>query len=226
MRVLASNGVRAMIEQLQPQCERAIGHPLTVQFNSTAGLKQRIDAGEPFDVAILTSEGVDDLIKAGKITSASRAELARCGIGLGIRKGAPKPDIGTPDALKRTLQNAKSITYAQDGASRVYLEKMFNHLGIANDLKPKIVLLEGSTRATASLAGGKVELVLTLISEIIPVHGIELAGPLPPELQSYVNFGAGASPNAKNVEAAHALIQFLKGPKAAAAYRAQGMEPR
>ena len=224
VRVLASNGVKAVIQDIQAQCERAIGHPLALQFNSTASLKQRIDAGETFDAAILTSEAIDALVKERKIAGGTRAEVARCGIGVGIRAGAPKPDIGTPEALKQTLRNAKSIAYAQDGASRVYIEKMFARLGIAADVKPKTILLQGSGPATASVAAGQAELVMTLVSEILPARGIELLGPLPAQLQNYVNFAAGASQ--ANNKTAQALIAFLKGPTAAPAFKARGLEPR
>jgi molybdate transport system substrate-binding protein len=225
IRVLASNGVKAVLEELQPQCERARGHPLAIEFNSTAALRPRIDAGEAFDVVILTSEAIDDLVRVGKIAAGARVDLARCGIGVGIRTGAQRPDIRTAEALRQTLLRVKSITYAQDGASRTHLEKIFSSLGIANDLKPKIVMQQGSTRSTAMVADGKVEIVMTLISEIVPVHGIELAGPLPAALQSYVRFAAGAGANAEHAGPARALIQFLAGPAAAPAYKAKGMEP-
>jgi len=225
IRVLASNGVKAVLEKLQPECEHAIGRPLAVEFNSTTALRPRIDSGEAFDVVILTSEGIDELVKVGKIAGGTRADLARCGIGVGIRAGAPKPDIRTPEALRRTLLGAKSITYAQDGASRPHLEKMFDQLGIAGDLKSRIVMQQGSTRSTAMVADGGAEIVMTLISEIVPVRGIELVGPLPAELQSFVRFAAGAGSHAEHPEPARALIRFLAGPATAPAYKSSGMEP-
>ena len=224
IRVLASNGVKAVLEELQSQCERATGHPLAIEFNSTAALRPRIDAGEAFDVVILTSEVIDDLARVGKIAADTRVDLARCGIGVGIRADAPKPDIRTPESFRQTLLRAKSITFAQDGASRTHLEKIFSSLRIASDLRPKIVMQQGSTRSTAMVANGKAEIVLTLISEIVPVRGIELLGPLPEELQSYVRFAAGASSRAQHAGPARALIQFLAGPAAAPAYKAKGME--
>jgi molybdate transport system substrate-binding protein len=112
LHVLASNGMKAVIEELQPRCERAIGHPLAIQYGSTVGLRQKIDAGETFDVVILTTDAIGDLVKENKATAGTRADFARCGVGVAVRTGAPKPDISTPAALKRTLQAAKSITYA------------------------------------------------------------------------------------------------------------------
>jgi len=225
VRVFASNGVKAVIEELQPQCERAIGHPMAIQFGSTTDLVKKIDGGEAFDLTMLTSEAIDQLIKSGKVAPKA-APLARCGVGVGIRTGAPKPEFGTPEAMKRTLLKAKSVTYAEDGASRVFVEKMAERLGIASEIKAKTILTHGSGAATANVADGKAELVLTLASEILPVHGIELAGPLPDTLQGYINFAAGVSANANNAEAAKAVIQFLTGPAAAPVYKAKGMEAR
>jgi molybdate transport system substrate-binding protein len=225
VRVLASNGVKAVIQELQPQCERAIGRPLAIQFGSTTDLLNKIDAGESFDLAMLTYEAIDQLEKAGKLAP-KPTRVARCGVGVGIRSGAPKPDIGTPEAMKRTLLNAKSVTYAEDGASRPFVEKMEERLGITNELKAKTTLTHGSGAATANVADGKADLVLTLASEILPVHGIELVGPLPEALQGYVNFAAGIDPHSKNAEAAKSIIQFLTGPSAAAVYKSKGMEAR
>jgi molybdate transport system substrate-binding protein len=222
--VLASNGIKAVMDELRPQAERAIGHPLAIEINSSSVLKQQFDGGEAFDVAIVTSEVLDELTKAGKIVSGSSAGIARSGIGVGIRAGAPKPDIRTTAALKQTLLKAKSITYAQDGASRLYLEKMFDRLGIGSDLKPKIMLEQGSARATAKVADGKAELVMTLISEILPAAGVELLGPLPADVQSYVNMSAGVGAKAHNADAAKALVKFLAGPSVAPILKAKGME--
>jgi len=176
------------MEELQPQCERAIGHPLALQFNSTASVKKKIEEGAAFDVTIITSEAIGDLIEKGKLAAGSRAELCRSELGIGIRAGAAKPDIHTPEALKRSLRDAKSITYPQDGASRGYIEKMFERLGIAADVKPKIILAPGSGPATESVASGNAALVITLFSEIVPIPGVEILGPLPGELHYDIRF--------------------------------------
>jgi molybdate transport system substrate-binding protein len=226
IRVLASNGVKGAMEELKPQCERAIGRPVALQFSSTAGLKKRIDAGEAFDVAILTTEATGDLTKAGKIAGASRAVLGRSELGIGIRAGAAKPDIRTAEALKHALQAAKSITYPQDGATRGFIEKMFERMGIAAEIHPKIILAPGSGPATESVAAGKAELVITLFSEIVPVPGVEILGPLPGEFEDHVTFEVSASIAAKDPAAAKALVSFLAGPKAAATFKAKGVERR
>ena len=170
-------------------------------------------------------EAIDDLIKQGKLAAASRKDVGRSELGIGIRAGAPKPDIHTAEALKKSLLAAKSITYPQDGASRAYLEQMFERLGIAAELKPKIILAQGSGPATESVAAGKAAMVMTLFSEIVPIHGVEILGPLPGEYQSDIKFAAATSATSKNADAAKALITFLTGPKAAPVLKAKGIEP-
>ena len=226
LRVLASNGVKSALEDLLPQCEQATGRRLAVQFNSSTSLKQSIEKGETFDVVIGTSELVDALIKDGRIEAASRVGLARAGIGVGIRSGATRPDISTPDALKQTLVNAKSITYAQDGASRPFIVAMLDRFGIADAVKPKTILEQGSIRSTARVAQGDAELVMTLVSEILPIKGIELLGPFPDALQNYVSFAAGVNPKSIDSKSGKTLIGFLTGPAAAATFKAKGLEAR
>ena len=226
VRVLVSNGMKAAMEELLPQAQRAIGQPLAVQYNSTLAVRKKIEAGEIFDATVITSEAVGDLIKEGKLAANSRTELARSELGIGIKAGAAKPDIHTVDALKRALREAKSITYPQDGASRGYIEMMLQRLGIAADVKSKIILAPGSGPATESVAAGKATFVITLFSEIVPIKGVEILGPLPGEYQSDIKFAAAVSSAAKNAEAGKALIAFLKSPKAAVVLKAKGLEPR
>jgi pimeloyl-ACP methyl ester carboxylesterase/ABC-type molybdate transport system substrate-binding protein len=226
IRVVASNGVRAALEELRPECERVTGSPLAVELGTTAGLQQRIEAGEAFDVAILTSQAMEDLSRKGSIVSDSGSELARSGIGVGVRRGASRPEIGTPDQLKRALLATKSVTYAGDGASRVHIEAMLERLGIAEEVGRKTTLEQGSARAMARVAEARTELVMTLVSEILPAPGIELLGPLPAELQHEVGFRPGVSARSANKETAEALIRCLAGPTAARAFLARGMEPR
>jgi molybdate transport system substrate-binding protein len=223
VRVLVSNGMKAAMEELAPRCERAIGRPLDIQYNSTASVKKRIQAGDAFDVTIITSEAIGDLIEQGKLAAGTRADVARSELGIGIRAGAPRPDIRTADALKRTLLNAKSITYPQDGASRGYVENMFERMAIAADVKPRIILAPGSGPATESVAAGKAELVITLFSEIVPVRGVEILGPLPGEFHYDIRFAAAAGSATDN--AARALIAFLAGPIPAPVYKSKGLVP-
>lgn len=224
IRLVASNGVRPVLQALTPQAEKTIGHRLAAQFGTTVFLRQKIAASEAFEVAVLTAEAIDALIKEGKIVARTRADVGSAGVGLGIRAGAKKPDIATPDAIKQALLSAKSITWAQDGASRPAIEKMIDELGIADRVKSKIVLQQGSDAAMANVAAGKDEIVMTLVSEILQAPGIELVGPLPAKFQNYVHFAAGVSANAKNADSASALVKFLTSPAAAPTYKAKGIQ--
>jgi molybdate transport system substrate-binding protein len=225
VRILASNGIKAPFEALSKQTEGAIGHPLAVQYGTTTVHKQKIESGAAFDVAILTSEAIDALIKEGKISARSRADIGSSGIGVGVKSGAKKPDIKTPDAMKQTLLNAKSVTYAEDGASKPHIEKMFNELGITDKMKPKLVLVQGADASIAAVETGKAEMIITLSSEIMPVKDLDLVGPLPDKFQNYVHFAAGVSAAAKNADTANSLIKFVTGPKAAPTFEAKGVKP-
>lgn len=222
-----SNGVKGVIDELRPQAEKAIGHPLAIQFGTTTALKQRIEAGESFDVTILTTEAVADLVKSGQAAADSRVDLARSGIGMGMRAGAAKPDIGTAEALKQTLHRAKAVSFARDGASRVHLEQMFQGFGMAEEMKGKTMLESGSAASNNLVRDGKAEYVLTLVSEILPAApGVVLVGALPEQVQSYVSFAGAASAKTANGTAARALLGFLKSAAAQPVYREKGMEPR
>jgi molybdate transport system substrate-binding protein len=222
--VLASNGVKAVIDELKPQAERAAGRPLAIEYDTSSSVKKRIESGDAFDVAILTSDVIGDLAKAGKIAAGTRTEVARCGIGIGVRAGATKPDIKTVDALKKTLLAAKSITYAQDGASRTYILQMEDKLGIGDTMKAKTILEQGSVRSNGRVADGSAEMVLTLVSEILPAPGVQLVGPLPADVQHYVDFAAGIGANSKNSDAGKALLKFFTSSAAAPTLKAKGME--
>ena len=223
LKVLASNGVKAAVEAMQPQFEKATGHKLSIEFTTTASLKQRIDKGEDFDVAILTDDAVDALVNSGHLTGYKRARLARVGVGVGFRKGATKPDVRTAASIKQALLNAKAIAYTRDGASRPPIDKMFATLGIAAAMEPK-AHLTGPGQAPESVAKGESDYVLTLVSEILPVPGVELAGPLPAEFQSYISFSAAPAQDTANQTPALELVEFLDSVQAAAAYKKAGME--
>lgn len=224
LRVFASNGVRTTFEALKPQTERAAGRPLTIEYGSSAGLKRKIDAGEAFDIAILTPEVTAVLVKAGKIADGTAADLARVGVGIGIRQGASKPDISTPEAVKQTLLKAKSISIAKEGASRGTIDKMFERLGIAQAVASKTKLEAGTEEAGASVAEGRSELDILPMSEIPLVKGVQIAGPLPGDLQHYLRFQASVGAHAKEPGSAKNAIQFLTSPAAVAAFKAKGME--
>ncbi len=223
LKVFASTATRTAVEQLGAEFEKATENKLAYTVGAAAALKTQIDQGAVFDVVIITAPLIDALAAAGKIDPASRAVVARAGLGVSIRAGVAKPDVSTPQALKRTLLNAASIGYAAQGTSRSATEAMLAKLGIADAIKPKIKLLDKP--APLGIAAGEVELGLGPVSEILPVSGVQVAGPYPPELQSYLVFSAAVSSASGNADAAKALIKFLTGPDAAAVVKAKGMEP-
>lgn len=223
LKVSASTAVKSVLEQLGPQFEKTGGSKLTFSFGPAATLKGKIDQGELFDVAILTAPLMDALVKDGKVDAATRATIARAGLGVAVPAGAAKPDVSTDEALKRTLLSAKSIGYNAVGASRAGCEAMLRKLGIADEVQTKIKLLDMS--APLAVAKDEVEIGLGPVSEVLPVEGVQLAGPFPADLQSYLVFSAAVSAESKNAEAAAALIKFLASPSAAPVLEAKGMQP-
>ena len=223
IQVLCSNGLKAVMQELAPQFERASEHKLVVKYGLAAALKQQIEAGEPFDLAILTPPMMDDVIKQGRVAAETRTVIARAGIGVAIRAGAARPDIGNADAFKRVLLDAKSISYAKAGASGVYFAGLVQRLGIADAITAKARVKTTGDEVGEAVAHGDAELGVLPISEILPVHGIEVLGPFPAELQSYVVMTAGLEANAS--KAAADLLKFLKAPGALPVIAAKGMEP-
>jgi molybdate transport system substrate-binding protein len=222
--VLASNGIKAVLEDLRVQGEHAIGHKISVDYKPTANLKQDIDAGAPFDLVIVTADSIGQLTKEKKTLGGEGTPISRVGVGIGIRKGAPKPDISTPEALKRAMLAAKAVAYGPVGASLPYITKMMDTLGIAETMKAKTVFLKNSDEINEAVADGKVDFGMTLVSEILPANGVELLGPFPEQFQGYVRFNAAVGTGAKNPDAANGLIKFLAGPDAAASIKARGMQ--
>jgi molybdate transport system substrate-binding protein len=221
--VLSSNGVRAPIEDLTTQCTRA-GRPVSVTYGTSASIRQRVAGGEAVDAVLATTEVVAELAKAGHLDSGTTTPLGRAGIGLGIRAGAPRRKIGTSAEIKQTLLDARSVAYAADGASRPHIERMFEQLGIAAEMKAKALLEQGSVRAAEKVVAGDAEILLTLVSEILPVEGLELLGPVPAEFQSYISFAGAVGARAASSDAARAFIACVAAPAAAPTFAAQGIE--
>ena len=224
IKVLSGNGARAAVSELGGQFERATGHKVTIRFEVNPSVRRKIEAGEPFDVAVLNPPVLDALIKNGKIIADTRAVLGRCGIGVGIRAGAPKPDISTIDAFKRTLLKAKSVAYPGEGASGIYFASLVDRLGISAEMKSRLQPMPGEYNVEV-VADGEVELVVVVASRISGVPGVELAGLIPQELQTWIGFTAGIGSGAKEPEAARSLIQFFTAPAAASVLRSMGIEP-
>jgi len=221
--VFSSTALRAVLMELGPQFEQATGNKLVFTIGPAATMKAQIDQGAAFDVAIVTPALMDGLATSGKVDPTTRAVIARAALAVSVRAGAPKPDVATADALKKTLLNAPSIGFNGQGASRSGIEAMFAKLGIADDLKPKITLVQ--TSAPEAVAKGEVALALSPMSEVLAVSDAQLAGPVPADYQSYLVLAGAVSAASKNAEAAKALIQFLTGPAAPPVLKAKGMEP-
>jgi molybdate transport system substrate-binding protein len=184
----------------------------------------KINSNAPADLVTHYPDAIDDLIKKGKVLAGTRVDFARGGIGLAVLKGAPKPDIGSAEAFKHTMLAAKSVAYSRTGASGLYAAKLMERLGIAEEMKSKTKLVDGVPVAEV-VAKGEAELGLQQINVILPVAGIDYAGPLPPDLQDYVEFAAGVLAVSKEPEVAKALVKFMSAPEAAPLIRKSGMEP-
>jgi len=225
IKVITSVGVKAILEELAPQFERASEHKVKITYGTAVPLKRQIEGGDTFDVVILTPPLVEDLVKQGKVGAGTASDVAKSGVGVAIAKGAPKPDIGSVEAFKKTLLAAKSIAYSKEGQSGAVMARLVERLGIAAEVQPKTILETRPGAVALNVVEGKAELAFNLISEILPVAGVDLAGPLPAELQSYVVFTAGIGATTKEAAAAKAFIDFLRAPAAAPVLKAKGMEP-
>lgn len=221
VKVMAGAAMSGAFGELLPQFERATGHKIVIQYGATGNFKKQIEAGEAVDLVIFGSDGVDDLIKQGKIAGDTRVDIARVGIGVAVREGAPKPDVSSVDALKKTLLNAKSIAYTPGSATGP--EKVLDRLGIAEQVKDKIKP-NPPDRVLQVVADGEVELAIGNAPSLLSAKGVQLAGLLPAELQNWFVNTAGVSTAARQPEAAKALIKHLTTPEAAAVIKAKGME--
>src|SRR3954471_7339004 len=222
--VLCSNGLKAVVDELAPAFEKKTGHKVVLTFEPSTQIQKRIEAGEAFDLAVMTTPLIDEEIKAGRLTADSRAIIARSGLGLSVRAGSRKPDIKTVESFKQALLNARSITYATAGASAAPFEALVDKLGVAPQVKPKYNLRPTASQVGEVVANGTVEMGVAPVSEILPVKGVDLVGPFPSELQSYVVMTAGISGKAKEKAAAKALVDFLMSPANNSVIKAKGME--
>jgi molybdate transport system substrate-binding protein len=221
--VWTARAIATVLAEVGPQFERASGHRLKVYGGLPVDFEKRLKTSDPLDVLISGSAPLDRWIKEGKVVAASRTDIARSGIGVEVRTGARKPDVNSVEAFKRTLLDAKSIAYLRAG-SGIYVHGLLERLGIAEAVRSKVTRPESDT-VSELVAKGEVELGLVVITQILTTPGVELAGPLPPEIQSYVDFTAGVSVNSKAPHAAAELIRFLTGGTAIRVILAQGMEP-
>jgi molybdate transport system substrate-binding protein len=229
VRVMSSGGFAAAYRKLGPQFERATGNRLTTEWgpsmgNTPVAIPARLRRGEAADVLIMVGYALGDLIAQGRVVADSRVDLARSAIAVAVRTGAPKPDIGSVDALRRALIAAQSIAYS-DSASGVYVStELFRRLGIADQMRGKSRMIPAEPVA-AAVARGEAEIGFQQLSELLPVPGIDIVGPLPPEVQKITLFSAGVVAGAREPDGAGALIAFLASDAAAPAITESGLEP-
>lgn len=223
IKVMASAAFKEAYLELVPEFERATGHKVVTLWVPSVQMMSRLKGGETVDLVIMSAASLDELIGAGIVVAGDRYDIARSGIGIAVRAGAPKPDISSGEAIKRAVLAAKAIAYST-GPSGVYLAGLFQRMGIADTIKNKVKISQGFP-AGSFVASGEAELAFQQISELLPVPGIELVGPLPADVQQITVFSAGLHVGAKAPDAARALVKFLTAPAAAPVTRKKGMEP-
>ena len=221
--VFLTGAAKRAYETLAPQFERATGHKLITQSALPPDLIKKVDAGEPFDVIILSYD-VEGLIKQGKLATGSRTVFGKIGVGVAVQQGAPKPDFSTVEAFKHSLLNAKSIATSGEGSSGRYVATLLDRLGIADQIKPKI--RSGGPGHSAQLVSrGEVDFVVSGLPPLLGTPNIEWLGYLPAEINNWLAFSGALSPNAKQPEAGRALLAFLTTPAAVAVWKENGLEP-
>jgi len=224
VKVLSGNGARAAVLELAARFDRSTGHKTTVEFAVNPETRKKIESGQPFDVAVLNPPQLDALIKQKLVVAETRAVLGRAGIGVGIREGAPKPDISTVEAFKRTLLGSQSVAYPGEGASGKYFVGVVERLGIAAEMKPKMRPMPAEYNVELVASGGA-DMVVVVASRISGVPGVQLVGGIPQELQTWIGFTAGVGAAAREPQAARAMVRFFTAPEAAPVLKAAGIEP-
>jgi molybdate transport system substrate-binding protein len=221
IKVLSTVGMQPATVELFTAFETATGHKIVVTYGLAAVLRTSVLEGASADVLVLTSPAIDDLVKGGKVIATTKTDVARSGVGVAVKAGAPKPDISTVDALKRAIVSAKSIGYSREGASGVAFARAVERLGLTEQVAAKY--RDTGTKAGEMVAAGDIDLAAAQIPELLAVPGAEVVGPLPAELQTVTVFSVGLGTEARDPAAARALIEFLAGPQAAPVYKAKGL---
>jgi molybdate transport system substrate-binding protein len=228
LKVLSAGAVRAIVTELAQAFQQETGHTVTLSFGTVGVTRGKLASAEPVDVVIMTDVAIDDVARQGAVVAGSRADLARTGMGLGVREGAPKPDIATSESFKQTLLSARSIVYVdpkQGATSGIHFASVLDRLGIADAVKGKTQLVPGGYPAE-KVATGEAEVVVHQISEIVPVKGVVLVGPLPPDLQKVTVYSAGLATRSAAPQTARAFITFLTRPAFKAKFAAAGLDYR
>jgi len=221
---ISSMATRQVLADLVAAFEARSGASVAIESVGGVDAAKRVQAGEAFDVVILASDAIDKLIAAGRIDGASKTDLVRSGVAVAVKAGAPHPDIGSESALRSAVLAARSLSYST-GPSGVALAALFERWGIADEIKPRIVQAPPGVPVGTLVARGEVELGFQQLAELIHVQGIDLLGPMPPEIQIVTTFSAGVGTGSAHAEAVRAMLAFMASPEAEAAKRAQGMDP-
>jgi molybdate transport system substrate-binding protein len=224
LKVIAGGSLTRVLNELGPQFEKASGHTLSIHFDSTPNIIALINSGKPFDLAIVPVDVFKDASAKAHFIPGPTIDIARVGYGVAVRAGAAKPDVSTPDALKKTLLDASSIAFVPSSAAGGYVIKIFERLGIAEEMRAKTKAQAGPPQIAPAVANGDAELGVFLTNVLI-APGVQLAGPFPPELQQELVFTAAVAADGKEAAAAKALIDYLRTPEARAAIKASGMNP-
>jgi molybdate transport system substrate-binding protein len=223
IKVLSALGIKGAMDDLGPKFERATGHRLAITFAPLGAIMKLVYGGQATDVVISPQQGMDGLVKDGKVDAGSVRLLARSGMAVAVQKGAAKPDISTTEAFSRTLLAARSITYGR-GAGSEHIEKVLDRLGIANEVKAKTVRgVAGDTGVR--VANGEAEIGITLLQVLMPVAGIDIVGPLPGDLQDTLVFAVATMAGSRDAATSNTLIDYLRSPEAAKVFKAKGLEP-
>lgn len=224
LKLFATNAVRSVLAELVPPFEQKSGCKVAIGYNTTAQTLDRIRGGETGDALIATAAGLDELAKLGKVIAGSRAALASSSIGVAVRQGAPKPDIGSVDAFKRALLDAKAVAYTASGLSGMYFAGLIERLGIAEQIKAKARIRPGGLIAEVVVAG-EADLAVQMVSELLSVPGAQFVGPLPAEINQTSMIEAGILTGTRESGAAGSLIQHLSPPASARVFGAKGLGP-
>ncbi len=228
IKILAGSAIETAMAELIPQFEQSSGHKVTFDFNGAIGtMTDRVQKGEAADVVIVSGLQIEALEKQGRVVPGSRTDIAKVGVGLFVRKGAPKPDISSVDAFKRTMLAARSIGWNDPAAGApvsIYMIGLLERLGIADVMKPKTVAFKQRSERFEAVARGDVEIGFNQISEIIAAPGVDLVGPLPDPIQNFTLFAGGIVAAGKQQEAAKALIRFISSPAAQVTWKTKGFD--
>jgi len=224
IKVMASAAFKEAYLELVPAFEKSSGHKVTTLWAGTNDAVKRIGGGETVDLVIIAAPAIDALVRQGKLVTGSRVDLAKSGVGVAVRAGAPKIDISSGDALRQALLGAKSIAYSS-GPSGAYIAGLLQRWGVADQLKSRVTQVASGIPVGEVLAKGEAEIGFQQVSELLPIKGIDFLGPLPADIQEITVFSAGLHAAAPNPDAAKALVKFLTLPDAAPVIRRKGMEP-